>query len=136
MNRIIIFFAMMLSTPAMAATLDVTVTNVRNDHGRILVAVCSRQDFLKPHCPFAKSSPAKVGDVTVRIIVPPGIWAVQAFQDENLNGKIDRSFLGLPTEGIGFSRDAPFHWGPPNFRDAAILISNLPSRISLRLRYF
>jgi uncharacterized protein (DUF2141 family) len=136
MIRFLLPLVILFSTPASAATLQVTVTNVRNSHGRVLVAVCSRRDFLKPHCAFGRGVPAQKGDVTVSLSVPVGIWAVQAFQDENGDGKINRNFLGLPTEGIGFSRNAPFRFGPPDFSDAALQIGNQPSTIILRLRYF
>ena len=41
----------------------------------------------------------------------PGVYAAQAFHDENMNDKVDRNVLGLPTVGIGFSNDAPFRFG-------------------------
>lgn len=125
------------TTAAYGASLDVFVDNVRNDKGHILVAVCPDQDFLTAKCPFVGSAPARKGLVEVRVAnIPPGTYAVQVFQDENDNQQIDRNFIGLPTEGMGFSNDAPFRFGPPTFKDAAITVGPNGAHTELRLRYF
>ena len=64
------------------------------------------------------------------------MWAAQAFHDENRNGVIDRNLLGIPKEGLGFSNDAPFRFGPPAFADAAVQVVAPGGRIRLTLRYF
>jgi len=38
--------------------------------------------------------------------------------DENLHGRLDR-VMGMPKEGVGASRNARGHFGPPAFDDAA-----------------
>jgi uncharacterized protein (DUF2141 family) len=119
-----------------ATELDVTVANIRTSAGHVLVAVCTQPQFLSMHCSYSGRASARRGAVEVRIGgIPPGIYAVEAFQDANDNGKIDRNFFGLPTEGIGFSRDAPFRFGPPRFSDAAIALGARGGRIVLHLRY-
>ena len=128
---------LLLATPALAADLAVTVTDIRNDRGRVLVAVCTQDSFLKPGCPYTASEPARIGPVTVTVRgIRPGTYAVQAFQDENGNEEVDRNFFGLPKEGIGFSNDAPIRFGPPSFADAALAIGEGGGRTTLRLRYF
>jgi uncharacterized protein (DUF2141 family) len=120
-----------------ASFVDVTVTGVRNDAGHVRVAVCTRHDFLQPFCEHNASVRARAGSVTVRVPnVPPGAYAVQAWHDENDNGKIDTNFLGIPREGIGFSRDAPFRFGPPSFSDAAFRLGPDGGAVALKLRYF
>jgi uncharacterized protein (DUF2141 family) len=54
--------------------------------------------------------------------VNPGRYAAIAFPDENSNGKLDRNFLGLPTEPYGFSNNAQGFLGPPTFGAAAIAL--------------
>ena len=101
------------------------------------VAVCPRAAFLQPTCAWHAAAPARVGSVVVVVPgVPPGVYAVQAFLDENDDGKINRSLFGLPTEGMGFSRDAPMRFGPPSFDDAAVRVGEGGGAVSLRLRYF
>ena len=134
----VLLVALSLGMPAVAtaSTVDVTVNNVRNDHGRVLVALCTRADFLRPHCTWKGSVPAARGSVLVRIEnVPPGIYAAQAFHDENANGRLDRNLLGLPEEGMGFSHDAPMHMGPPRFAVAAFAVGEGLVPISFRIHY-
>jgi len=129
----------MLAGPAMAepGVLEVTVTGVRNGHGHVLVAVCDRTTFLKPNCAYHGRAAAAPGAVVVRVAgVPAGVYAVQAYHDENDNGVLDRNFFGMPKEGMGFSRDAPMRFGPPDFADAAVTVPAAGRAVSLALRYF
>ncbi len=115
----------------------VTVSGVRSTTGHVLVAVCDREHFLRETCPYHGRVPAMPGTVTVRIAgVPPGIYAAQAFQDENDNGKIDRSFFGLPTEAIGFSNNARMRFGPPSFNDAAFTLGLAGGAVAFDLRSY
>jgi len=121
---------------AAAADLAVTVTGVANDRGQVLVAVCTPETFLRAGCPYTAAQPARAGSVTVVVRkVPPGTYAVQAFHDENQNLDIDRNFLGLPLEGIGFGNDAPMRFGPPRYADAALAVAEPVTRTALGMRY-
>ena len=105
--------------------------------GHVLVAVCTEDQFLGAGCTSTGKVPAAPGAVTIVLTnVAPGVYAVQAFHDENDNMDIDRSPLGLPKEGMGFSNDAPMRYGPPQFADAAITIGAEDAATSLRMRYF
>jgi uncharacterized protein (DUF2141 family) len=66
-----------------------------NDKGHVLVAVCSREDFLGSQCAYSGRAPAKPGTVIATVSsVSPGRYAIHAFHDENDNLKIDR-FSGV-----------------------------------------
>lgn len=52
--------------------------------------------------------------------LPPGTYAVQAYQDVNNNGMLDKSWIGWPQEPYGFSNNAPVNAGTPSFKLAAI----------------
>ena len=106
--------------PAAAATVEVRVTNVAGGKGKVSVAVCDRERFLK-QCTYSASVPAQAGETVVALRdIPAGTWAVLAYQDANDNGQLDRNFIGIPKENYGFSRDAASKFGPPSFDDAAI----------------
>lgn len=51
-----------------------------------------------------------------------GNYAVAIFIDENLNGELDKSFFGWPTENYLFSNYASGSFGPPDFKDASFLL--------------
>ncbi len=100
------------------------------------VAVCPRDDFLKPKCPYAAAARAMRGVTTVLVRgVPPGVYAVQVFHDANDNGRVDRNLLGIPTEGVGFSRDAPIFFGPPSFEDAKVWIKGALVTLDITLKF-
>ncbi len=121
MRHVLLSCALLLAAlPASAATVEVRVTNVAAGKGKLNVAVCDRERFLK-QCAYSASAPAKAGEnVVVLRDIPPGTWAVLAYQDENENNELDRNFIGIPKENYGFSRDAAGRFGPPGFEDAAI----------------
>ncbi len=129
---------LLASMPALAEphVVEVTVAGVHSDMGDVLVAICDRGTFLAPTCAYRGRAPAHVGSVLVRVPgVAPGVYAVQAYQDENRNGRLDRSLFGIPTEGLGFSRDARMNFGPPRFDDAAVSIGD-SAAITVTLHYY
>ena len=129
--------ALLFSAQAQAATVVVSVRGVRNDRGHVLVALCTKADFLQPHCRWKGRTAASVGTVQVTIKdVPPGEYAAQAFHDENDNGTLDRTFFGLPKEAMGFSNNAPIHLGPPRFMAAAFSVGADDVQISFSLKYY
>lgn len=120
MRHLLLSCALLLALPASAATVEVRVSNVAGGKGKVNVAVCDRERFLK-QCTYSASVPARAGETVVSLKdIPPGTWAVLAYQDENENNQLDRNFIGIPKENYGFSRDAASRFGPPGFDDAAI----------------
>jgi uncharacterized protein (DUF2141 family) len=59
---------------------------------------------------------AELGENTITLTgVPPGIYAIETFQDLNSNHRMDTSWLGFPLEPFGFSRDAQPVLSKPSF---------------------
>jgi uncharacterized protein (DUF2141 family) len=118
---------------ASAATIEVRVSNVAGGKGAVNVAVCDRERFLK-QCAYSASVPARAGETVVLVEgVPPGAWAVLAYQDENENKELDRNLIGIPKENYGFSRDAMSMFGPPSFEAAAIDVRGDSAVAAIRL---
>lgn len=67
--------------------------------------------------------------------IAPGTYAVVLFHDENSDGKFNRDWLGLPTEGYGFSNDAPSHWHTPSFDAASFPFAGGITEILVHVRY-
>lgn len=53
--------------------------------------------------------------------VPPGEYALLVFRDQNGNGRLDRNFLGIPREPLGFS-EGYRPKGPPVFARASFRV--------------
>jgi uncharacterized protein (DUF2141 family) len=120
------------------APLEITVENVRNAKGHVHVDVCTKDTFMSEEdCAVSAVVPATPGRTVVVIPrLPAGRYAVQAYQDENDNGHVDRNKLGIPTESVGFSRDPVLILGPPRWRAVAIDQTATGSQIHLKLKTF
>jgi len=55
--------------------------------------------------------------------IAPGTYAIQTFQDVNANNKMDTSWLGLPLEPFGFSRDATPFLSKPSFDEVKFTLA-------------
>ena len=51
--------------------------------------------------------------------IPAGKYAIAAFQDSNVDGKLNENMFGVPKEPYGFSNNKYGKFGPPNFEDVS-----------------
>ena len=65
----------------------------------------------------------------------PGRYAAIAFHDEDGDGKLGESFLGVPTEPYGFSNDVQGFLGPPTFDAAAMALGDGDEAVRIALVY-
>jgi uncharacterized protein (DUF2141 family) len=125
------------SAASAGAPLEVEVTNVTQARGHIHVDVCTEKTFVTSNCAYVADAPATLGTTIVTVPnVPPGHYAVQVFHDRDSNGHVNRNFLGIPTEPVGFSNDAPTRLAPPKYSDAVFEHGAASQRIRLKLRSF
>lgn len=127
------------ATLAEAAVLQISVTGIRSDKG--LVDLCvfdSDKDF--PDCSanraiVSRRKAAVRGDTQFDVDVAPGLHAVAVLHDENGDGHLNTTFLGIPTEGGGVSNNPPPRMGPPRFSDAAFRLAPGGGRIVVKMVY-
>jgi len=118
-------------------TLQIIVSNVRAGHGHVHVAICPQAIFLKDECADRAIVPATLGETLVVIgDLAAGTYAAQVYFDENDNGDLDRSLLGIPEEGVGFSNDPSFIFRAPRFAETAFRFDGVSGSIRVRLRYY
>ncbi|MDH3475121.1 MAG: DUF2141 domain-containing protein [Rhodospirillales bacterium] len=126
-----------LEKPA-GVDLTVVVTDLRSDQGKIKLALWrDAAGFTKPEAAVAKLTVeplGKVARITIRDL-PPGTYALASYHDENGNGKLDKTLIGWPDEGLGFSNGAWIKLGPPSFEDAAITLGAGAGATVISLRY-
>jgi len=67
--------------------------------------------------------------------IPPGKYALAVIHDENMNGKLDTTGLGLPTEGYGFSNDVKGLFGAPAFSAASFAYDGRNLDLTISLQY-
>lgn len=70
--------------------------------------------------------------MTYKIGLPVGSYAIALMHDEDADGECDKNFLGLPTEGYGFSNNVKPKLSAPSFDETKIeLISDKIIQIDL-----
>jgi uncharacterized protein (DUF2141 family) len=67
--------------------------------------------------------------------IAPGKYALAVVHDENMNGKLDANWLGVPTEGYGFSNDAKALLGAPSFSAASFPYDGRNLDLTISLHY-
>ena len=67
--------------------------------------------------------------------VPPGTYAMAVVHDENMNGKLDTNWFGLPTEGYGFSNNAKAVLSAPSFSEASFTYDGGSIDLTMTLHY-
>jgi len=119
-----------------AGVLRVIVHNVAAAGGHVRVDVCTASEFLSK-CRYSGSAAATPGVTMVEVRdLPPGVYAVQAYDDRNDNRRVDRNLIGLPTEAVGFSNNASVRLDGPSFKAASFDFAGGEQTIALRLRRF
>jgi uncharacterized protein (DUF2141 family) len=125
----------LLAPLALGGELTVNITDIRSDKGHLMVAVVNTDAaWNNQEKPVAGQKLAVTGKETVlRFNLPAGHYAVQVMHDENDNGKLDANFMGIPTEGYGFSNN-PNVMRRAHFDEARFEVGEAPTSISIRLR--
>lgn len=117
----------LLGGAAQAATLTVTVSNIGSSEGQVRIAIYNKANWLQEPA-FAHilkvAEHVADGAISATFEVPSGEYAVAAYHDENDNGKLDRSFVGMPKEPAGFSNGVVPRFGPPKYEDAAFAVGD------------
>jgi uncharacterized protein (DUF2141 family) len=123
--------------PQQTGMLQVTVSNVRAGRGHVHVSICPQEFFLRDGCIYNAVAPAGEGE-TVALVnaLPAGTYAAQVYFDENDNDKLDRTWIGIPEEGVGFSNNPSAMWRAPTFHETAFRFDGMSGSIGVRLRYY
>lgn len=131
------------SGEASAADLTITVENLRNDKGQILLcvfAVDGSDVKLFPDC--KKGKPVRMGNSAIaggKAVfsyngLKEGAYAVALIHDENSNGDLETNIVGIPTEGLGISNN-PTLYGKPNFSEGKFDLTG-KKEIKITAKYF
>ena len=132
-------YAAPTSESASQGELDVRFEGVRSAKG-LLRACLTRNPAYFPKCekdPASfKASIAAINGARLAFgDVPPGDYALMVLHDENSNAKVD-TMLGIPREGVGFSRNPKLYFGPPSFKAVLIHVPAGPSETDVKMQYF
>ena len=120
--------------------IHVKILNIRNSSGTVACALFDSPvgfpiEFLR----YATNIMViKIRDAQAScdfLNIPPGTYALAVIHDENMNGKLDTNWLGVPTEGYGFSNDAKAMLGAPSFSAASFPYGGQDMKLTISLHY-
>jgi uncharacterized protein (DUF2141 family) len=120
--------------------IHVKILDIRNSTGTVACALFeSPEGFPTEYLHFATNMMViKVRATKARCDfedIPPGTYALAVIHDENMNGKLDTNWLGVPTEGYGFSNDAKALLGAPSFSAASFPYDGQNLELTISLHY-
>lgn len=105
-------FSLFLTYSHAQSKLEIKIINLKNDNGLISL------ELLDANNQSVKSAKENIKEKKCTILIDnlvDGKYAIRFIHDENSNGKLDTNWMGIPTEGYGFSNDAYGTFGPKDF---------------------
>jgi uncharacterized protein (DUF2141 family) len=120
--------------------IHVKILNISNNRGTVACALFESPDgFPLEYLRYATNIMViKIRDTQARcdfLDIPPGTYALAVSHDENMNGKLDANWLGIPTEGYGFSNDAKAVLSAPSFAAARFQYDGHNLELTISLQY-
>jgi uncharacterized protein (DUF2141 family) len=114
------------------------IKDLKNTLGNLNVALYnSYKGFANHSIPFRAAS-VSITDFTMIIpfdSVPPGIYSLAAFHDEDKDGKLKTNQLNIPIEGYCFSNNIGSSMGPPDYNKIKFIYSGKNRNMVLNMTY-
>jgi uncharacterized protein (DUF2141 family) len=139
----------LLAAPALAGEFRIDIEGLGAPKGTILIGLYDSEQSFDRAIELAgesgyRNDPQRVVGAALRVDggskasiafgnLAPGRYAVIAFHDENGDGRLDKSLLGVPTEPYGFSKGAHGFLSAPNFKDAAVAFDGADVTVAIVL---
>ena len=112
-------------------TLEIRIEGIKGDKkGEIGVAVFKSRKGFPIHIEHAyetKWDKVSKGEAVINTVfdtLPAGEYAVSVIHDVNGNRMLERSMLGFPEEGVGFSNDQKVKLSAPEFKDCKFMLAD------------
>lgn len=127
--------------PEPSIEIQLSFSEIRKASGELRLAVC-RDAAEFPYQPFRsvvipKADYLSGHQLTFRLELPPGTYAIAVLDDENGNGELDSNWMGIPQEGFAFSNNIkPTLTGPPSFQACKIDLTHSAAQARVKLLYW
>jgi len=126
-------------TQVKKGNLKVVVNNLKSKTGQVGFFLFNSGDAFPTHTEkallsgFVKTSGNSVEYTFTNLAY--GTYAVYVFHDEDNDKNLKTNFIGMPKEGMGVSKNAKGHFGPPKYDDAKIEFNKQEQSIAISLIY-
>lgn len=125
--------------PVSNVRLYVDVENVRSSRGLIAVTLYaddSSRFLARRGSLYVGRVDARAPSTRVCIHLPSaGVYALAVYHDEDGNRRYNRSGVGMPQEGFGFTNNPRTLFGVPAFRSVRLNVPRTNMQTTIRLRY-
>jgi uncharacterized protein (DUF2141 family) len=122
-----------------ATWLNVSAEGLRSSNGLLAVTlyIDDSSKFLVRHGSIAVGRvQARTGTTRACIFLPkPGVYALALYHDENGDQSFNRSGIGLPTEGYGFTNNPVTLAGLPNFKSVRLNVTKAGLTTRIQMKY-
>ncbi|GAA4367305.1 hypothetical protein GCM10023185_39070 [Hymenobacter saemangeumensis] len=125
------------NTPTATASVTVVVSSLASPHSTVKLYFYNKPSgFLKAkQYTFMKAvNPGGQHEIALPVELTPGDWAVAITQDLNNNDKLDKNFIGIPTEPFAFSNNVRPTVAPPNFDECKFRVEGHGKVVSIKLK--
>ena len=118
--------------------LNVVAQGLRNGNGLLAITIYADNPskFLVRHGSLYVARVAATQGTTQACVFLPrtGVYALALYHDENADRKFDRTGIGFPAEGFGFSNNPATVAGLPSFRSVRLNVprTGLTTRIQMK----
>lgn len=123
--------------PTATETVRVVVTNLASTRSVVRINFYNAPEkFLKEgqHALHLVVKPEGKTEFTLPVELAPGEWAVALTQDMNGNEKMDKNFLGIPTEPYAFSNNIRPRVSAPTFQECKFTVSGPGKVVRIALK--
>ena len=117
--------------PAASSSVTVVVSALASTSSTVKLYFYNVREKFLTHGGYAFMRVIKPGgqsQVSLPVDLPNGEWAVAITQDINNNDKLDKNFMGIPTEPFAFSNNVRPRLAPPAFDDCKFVV-NSPGKV-------
>lgn len=119
-------------------TLSIELTNVRSTKGQLFIFIYNYENQF-PDNPFKYYTidKSEIKNNRIMVNIPQlnkGNYAISIIDDENKNDDLDR-FLGIPTEGYGFSNNIRPLLSIPDYNELIFLLDKKWMKLKLSMQY-
>lgn len=124
----------LVTSTGYAADLTVTVTEIEQTGGEILLALYDNAGDFQKTAAQASRREAVAGELTFQFPdLSTGDYAILVFHDINGNGKLDSNLMGMPTEPWGASLQGKKIFGAPGWEDTKFEVTDTGTNVTVKL---
>jgi len=135
MKKIIVCLAVFLFSEIGFAQNNFTleIAGVKKQGGKLYISFFnSEESFDKRKVCYSMETKATAETLRIPVSLPAGGYVISMYQENNGNGKLDSSFLGIPKEPFGFS-NYNGKSAPGSFDKLKVMVNDKTKKVTVHL---